>query len=399
MLSRDLISADQNDLIRLYRRLDIEPSHGSGVYLFDTSKKRYLDMQGGLAVNSLGYCHPEIVAAQTRQLSLYAHTTNYFVQKPQLELADALKRHAGMEKVFFCNSGTEALEAAVKLSRKWGAANGKCELAAFGNGFHGRTYAALSLMSQPAYRKDFGPFLDNCVILPFNDASALHSSIGDQTAAVILECIQGEGGVVPVSTEFVETLKKLRDKHGFLIIADEVQTGLGRTGKFLASMHWDLDPDIVLLAKALGGGLPLGALVASSRTADVFKPGDHGSTFGGNPVACAAGVATLEIISRDNLMHRATELGSYILESMNRLADMYPSSLGRPRGRGLMIGADIQQDPIEFRTRCMELGVVVNITHGNVLRLLPPLILERGHVDEAMMIFKEVIRSMQESVR
>ena len=326
-----------------YKRLPLEVDRGDGVYLFTRDGKRYLDMFAGLAVNALGYGHPRVVEAISSQASRFTHLSNYFLQETQIRLAEQLTRLSGYPRVFFSNSGTEAIEGALKIVRKWGSARGKTEVLAFTNSFHGRTMGALSLMDRPKYRDGFGPFLEGCRVIPFNDPAALREAVGEKTAAVVLEFIQGEGGIRPVSAEFARTLEDLHRKAGFLLVADEVQSGAGRTGKFFGFQHFSASPEIVTLAKPIGGGLPLGAILATEEIASVLEPGMHGTTFGGNPVACAAGCAVLSEIEEKGLIARAASLGEKLKEGLRELKNQFPGLIREVRGYGLMVGAELDR--------------------------------------------------------
>ncbi len=285
----------EHDLFfQTYKRLPLDIVRGEGCILTDRNGKQYLDFFGGLAVNALGYKHPRILEAIRAQSEQYIHLSNFFVQEPQIRLAEKLIAASGFKKLFLTNSGTEAVEGAIKLARKWGKGKGKTILYGLSNSFHGRTLGALSLTERAKYREGYEPFLPNTGHIRFNDIDELRSKIDEQTLGVILEVIQGEGGVNIVSHDFCEELKALRKQYGFLIIADEIQSGIGRTGKFFGFQHVGLDPEVVVVAKAIGGGLPLGAFLGTEATAGVLTYGVHGTTFGGNPLACAAGVVVLE---------------------------------------------------------------------------------------------------------
>ena len=367
-----------------YKRLPLEVERGEGVYLFTKDGRRYLDMFAGLAVNALGYAHPRVVDAIRSQASCYTHLSNYFLQEAQIRLAELLTRLSGYPRVFFSNSGTEAIEGAIKIARKWGSTRGKSEIVAMSNSFHGRTMGALSLMDRPKYRDGFGPFLPGCRVMPFNDPAALRKSVGPRTAAVVLEFIQGEGGIRPVSAEFAQTLSELHRELGFLLIADEIQSGAGRTGKFFAFQHYPVSPEVVTLAKPIGGGLPLGAILATGDVASVLEPGMHGTTFGGNPVACAAGVAVLEEIEEKNLMGQAASLGAKLKDGLTGLAREFPALIKEVRAVGLMAGAELDRSGDGIADAMREKGILINCTDTTVLRFLPPLIIEPSHVDETI---------------
>jgi acetylornithine aminotransferase len=381
-------------LFHTYKRLPLEIDRGEGVHLIARDGTRYLDMFSGLAVNALGYGHPRILRAITEQAGRYAHLSNYFLQEPQIRLAELLVRHGGFPRVFFANSGTETTEGAIKLARRWGASRGKKEILAFSNAFHGRTMGALSLMDRPRYRDGFGPFLDFCRTIPFNDPRALRAAVNEQTAAVMLECIQGEGGIRPVSVEFARTLAEVAGKFGFLVIADEIQSGTGRTGKFFGFEHFPLKPDAVMLAKPIGGGLPLGAILATETVASVLEPGMHGTTFGGNPVACAAGIAVLEVIEEQHLVEQAASLGTLLLSGLHALATDFPGLVREIRGYGLMVGMELDRpgDPVVDAMRARH--ILINCTDTTVLRFLPPLVISDAHVRETLSALRDVFKDL-----
>lgn len=373
-----------------YRRLPPEFVRGEGVFLYDRSGTRFLDLVSGVGVNALGYAHEGLLSAIATQSAQYLHLSNYYVQQPQIDLAERLLYASGMAKVFLCNSGTEAIEGAFKLSRRWGSVSGKNVSLGFSNAFHGRTMAALSLMDKPKYRDGFGPFLNDCRTLPFDDTEALVRGIDEKTCAVFVECVQGEGGVVPASAEFLATLAGLREKFGFLIVADEIQSGIGRTGKFFAFDHYGIKPDVVVVAKALGGGLPLGAILATEKMAPIFQPGTHGSTFGGNPVACAAGVVVLEEL-RNGLMARVAEMGSLFRRELRLVKDEFPERVNEVRGLGLMIGMELSGAAEPVAASMLDRGVLVNHTNMNVLRFLPPYIITEEHIMHAVGVLRKVL--------
>jgi acetylornithine/N-succinyldiaminopimelate aminotransferase len=375
-----------------YKRLPVTPVRGEGMYLFAADGTRYLDMFGGIAVNALGHAHPRVVRAITEQAGRYIHVSNYFAQEPQIRLAELLLQHSGMARVFFANSGTEAMEGAMKLVRRWGSTRNKHAIVGFSNAFHGRTFGPLSIMDRPNYRDGFGPFLDGCSSLPFNDPDALEKGVGPATAAVVLECVQGEGGIRPVSPAFVAKLKALQKQHGFLIIADEIQTGAGRTGRFLAAEHFGLAPDIVTLAKPIGGGLPLGAILGAVSVADVFQPGMHGTTFGGNPVSCAAGIAVLEEIDERGLMAHAQKMGDHFLARLRDVAKAFPTQCKEARGLGLMVALELngEADPVVVAMR--DRGILVNGTDKTVLRFVPALIVTTEEIDRTVDTLTAVLK-------
>jgi predicted acetylornithine/succinylornithine family transaminase len=377
--------------LNTYNRFPIEISHGEEMYLIDKGGNRYLDLLGGVAVNALGYGNEKLISAVSKQAAKYMHVSNYFVQQPQLELAKVLCDVTNYSKVFFCNSGTEASEGALKIARKWGSQKNKCEIISMENSFHGRTMGSLSMMSSSDYREGFGPYLDNCKQIPFNDVNKLKESINENTAAIFFECIQGEGGIFEVSEDFVSTLNELRKQFEFLVMIDEVQSGMGRTGKFFSYEHYGLNPDLVTLAKPLGGGLPLGAILVKENIADVLKPGMHGTTFGGNPIACAAGKIVLDEILNNNLMQNAKKVGNYFKERLQSLADELPDKIKEVRGKGLMLGLELNFAGKEIVNKMLENKIIINCTHNTVLRFLTPFIIEKKHVDQTIATLREII--------
>jgi acetylornithine aminotransferase len=381
-----------------YKRLPAEIERGEGCYLFSKDGKKYLDLFGGLAVNSLGYAHPKIIEAIEKQIRKFNHLSNTFLQEPQLQLAELLLKISNYKKIFFTNSGTEAIESAMKLVRKWGKKKNKMNVFGMSNGFSGRTYGALSIMDKEKYKTGYEPFLPNASVIRFNDVADLEYKINETTAGVFLEFIQGEGGIVPSSKEFVEKLFSLRKKFDFLIVADEIQTGIGRTGKFFCFEHFNMLPDIVCFAKAVGGGLPLGGILGNEKVTDVFTVGVHGTTFGGNPVACSAGIATVNEIYFNGAMNNASEVGNYFLEKLRSLKNTFPDFVKEVRGKGMMLGIELTRDGSSVAEKFLENGILLNCTNGNVLRLLPPLILAKEQVDDAMKIFEKVFSEVESEV-
>ena len=377
--------------LHTYNRLPINISHGSGVHLFDTEGNRYLDFFSGLAVNALGYAHPWIVSAVASQVQHFAHLSNNYITPVQLEFTELLLKYSGMAKAFLTNSGTESVEGAIKLLRKNYGPDKK--IFSLTGSFHGRTYGAVTLTGKDKYTKGFEPLLPGIDHIRFNDVIDLEKKIGNDTAAVFIEFIQGEGGINVVSEEFAKKLLKLRDKYGFAIVADEIQTGVGRTGKPFACDHYSVEPDIIVAAKAIGGGLPLGAILVSEKFEDVFTPGIHGTTFGGNPVCCAAGKVVLKEVFENGLMARVEELGYYLTEQLGEIKRMFPDDIKEIRGKGFMQGIELNYPGNNIVTKMRERKVLTNCTNVNVLRLLPPLIAERNDIDFFLYNFHEVLKN------
>ena len=367
-----LIQKEQEYFFRTYKRLSLDIVRGDGCFLFDRQGKRYVDFFGGLAVNALGYRHPALNEAIRRQIDLYSHLSNFFVQEPQILLAEKLLAVSGLKRLFLTNSGTEAIEGALKLARKWGKAKGKTDLFGLSNSFHGRTMGALSLTERAKYREGYDPFLPNIRHIRFNDVQDLRANVGPNTIGVFLEFIQGEGGINVVTPGFAKELDALRKQHDFLVIADEIQSGIGRTGRFFGYEHFAIRPDIVVVAKALGGGLPLGAFLGTEKVADVFTYGVHGTTFGGNPVACAAGVAVLNEIVDRGLMKSAGERGEHLRKLFQTLSTEFPNRIREVRGFGCMMGVDLHGEGQPLVDELQNRGFLVNCTNTTVLRLLPP---------------------------
>lgn len=374
------LAREQAHFFHTYKRLPLEIERGRGMFLIAADGKRYLDMFSGLAVNALGNAHPAVLRAVRTQASRYIHLSNYYLQEPQIRLAELLAKHTGYPRVFFCNSGTEAIEGAIKIARKWGKQRGKKEIIALSNAFHGRTMGALSLMDRPKYREGFEPFLKHVRVARFNDVRSLTKTVRRKTAAVILEFVQGEGGIRPVSREFADALRSLQEKYGFLIVADEIQSGVGRTGRFFAFEHFGVAPDLVVIAKPIGGGLPLGAILGSERMSEILQPGTHGTTFGGNPVACAAGIAVITEIADHGLMRNAERMGRILKSKLLELKDRYPGLLHEVRALGLMAGLELTIDCEPVVVSLRENRILLNCTDKNVLRFLPPLIVRKEQI-------------------
>ncbi len=367
-----------------YKRINLEIEKGDGPYLIAKDGTRYLDMFGGIAVNALGYNHPKVNAAIIDQVNKYLHVSNTFYHDTQIELAEMLLKASGFSKIFLTNSGTEAVEGALKLARKWGSPQGKVNIFGLSDSFHGRTLGSLSITGREKYREGYEPFLPNTGLLKFNDVAELERSVNEKTLAVVVEFIQGEGGINLVSPEYVEAMKHLRERFGFLLIADEIQSGIGRTGKLFAFDHFGILPDIVVVAKAIGGGLPLGAFMGSEKLAEVFTPGVHGTTFGGNPVACAAGIATVREILHGGAMENAARMGSYLKTRLEQLQVSMPDSIADVRGIGMMVGLDLKFDGTEVIDNLLKKRILLNLTNTTVVRWLPPLNTQQRELDAAV---------------
>ncbi len=388
------IDREARHFFHTYKRIPLEIDRGEGVYLFSSDGTRYLDMFGGLAVNALGYAHPKVVDAIHQQSKRYIHLSNYYLQEPQLRLAEMLTGYSKFSKVFFSNSGTESIEGAIKIARKWGSAKGKTGIVSFSNAFHGRTMGALSIMDKPQYRDGYGPFLANCSVAEFNNPAELRKAVNKNTAAVILEFIQGEGGIRPASTEFIDELRALKEQFGFLLVADEIQAGIGRTGKLFGFQHFNITPDIIVIAKPIGGGLPLGAILGNDTVAEVLGPGVHGTTFGGNPVSCAAGIVVLDEIMERDLMKNAETMGGFLKQQLLGLQKEFPHLVKEVRGYGLMIGMELTREGDTVVAMLRKQQILLNCTNTTVLRFLPPLILQKVHIEETIQKLRSVLSAL-----
>jgi acetylornithine/N-succinyldiaminopimelate aminotransferase len=372
-------------LMDTYQRQPIALRSGHGVWVTTDDGREYLDLVAGIAVNILGHDHPALRQAIAAQASTLIHTSNLYYTEPQLELAELLIASAFPSRVFFCNSGAEANEGAIKLARKWGKLHrdGAHVIVCAQGAFHGRTMGALAATANTRYRKPFEPLPKGFVHVPYDDLGALEQSIDSATCAVMLEPIEGESGVIPLEPGRLAAIRRLCDERNVLLILDEVQTGMGRTGRWWAHQHEGAAPDVMTVAKALGGGVPIGAILAAPR-ADVFEPGDHGSTFGGGPMACAAGIAVMRTVESECLVEHAGQVGDYLAESLSALADRGAPIAG-VRGVGLMLGIALTRDVARaVAAAALDEGLIVNAIGDRTLRLVPALIITREEVDEAV---------------
>ena len=374
-------------LMQVGKRLPVTFVRGKGCLVYDDAGREYLDLVAGIAVNLVGHAHPDVVAALTAQASSLIHTSNLYFTQPQVELAQRLVDLSFPSRVFFCNSGAEANEAAIKLARKWGKRNrdGAFEIITTTGSFHGRTLAAVTAGGQHKYSDPFTPLPEGFVHVPYNDLEAIKAATNEHTVGVMLEPVMGEIGIIPAAPGYLAGVRKWCDANNLLLILDEVQTGLGRTGRWFAHQHHGITPDVMTLAKGLGGGVPIGACLAAPR-ADVFEPGDHGSTFGGNPLACAAAVAVLSVIERDGLVGHAAEMGGVLHEA---LLDLGAKDV---RGLGLMQAFEFAEPRAKaFQQSCLEAGLIVNAVDENSVRLVPPLIIGSAEIDRAHSIMRKAL--------
>lgn len=370
--------------------------HGEGVRVWDADGKVYLDLVAGISTNVLGHAHPAVVAAIVEQAKQLVHVSNLFINKRQVELAEQLYNVSGGMRAFFSNSGAEANEGAIKLARKYGRTkrNGAFGIISMDRSFHGRTLATTAATGQKKYQDTWQPLPEGFKQVPFGDLDAVKAATDEKTAGILVEALQGEGGIYPAPPEFMTGLRQWCDEQNLVLICDEVQAGMGRTGKFFSWEHYDMRPDIVTMAKGLAGGVPIGAMLAAPR-ADLFEPGDHGTTFGGNPIACAAGVATIKTILDDDLLGNAERMGQYIDQRLHDLAKKYPGKISGIRGMGLMRAFDLAEpranDVIEL---AQEQGLLITSAGAGTLRIVPPLIITQADIDEALQKLDRVIASL-----
>jgi predicted acetylornithine/succinylornithine family transaminase len=387
----DYLEYEQQYLMPTYKRQPLFIARGQGVRVWDEQGREYLDFLGGIAVNILGHCHPAVVAAVQAQVATLIHTSNLFYTGPQLEVAKFLCEHSPFEKVFFANSGAEANEGAFKLARKYGQRhlNGAYKIISALGSFHGRTLAAVAATGQAKYQKPFLPMPEGFVNVPFNDLAALRASADAKTCAVLLEAVQGESGVHPATQDYLRGVRALCDERGLLLMVDEVQTGMGRTGKWFAFEHYGVVPDVATMAKGLAGGLPISALLARGK-ALVFEPGDHAATFGGGPTVCAAALATLQTIDRERLVAHAAALGKVLLHMLGGLPGVVAV-----RGLGLMVGIDLET-PVapQVAAEALTQGLIVNATGDRTVRMLPALIVTESDLEEGVARLRQALRAV-----
>lgn len=390
---KDFIEREHSAILQTYKRLPIVVERAEGARIYDKEGNVYLDFLAGIAVNALGHSHPKIISAATEQINKYMHISNYFYQEPQIKLAEKLLSHSGLSKVFFSNSGTEATEGAIKLIRKNYAGSDKKTILAFDGGFHGRTYGALSIMDKPNYKNGMEPFLTDTKVIEHNNIEVLKQNINESTAAVFLEFVQGEGGIVEPSLEFVATLTELKAQFGFLLVADEIQAGTGRTGKFFGYEHFGIKPDIITLAKGMGGGLPLGAIIVAESLANVWEKGNHGTTYGGNAVAAATGLVVVEELE-NGLLDHVEQIGTYFREKLKVLSEKFDGKVLEVRGRGLMLGLLLSFDASILVEKLLERRIIANAASGKVLRIVPPLVVNEDDINEFLSGLEESIKDI-----
>jgi acetylornithine/N-succinyldiaminopimelate aminotransferase len=392
MTNAEVMARNAAHEVGVYARQPVALVRGRGAEVWDADGKRYVDFFAGLSVSNVGHCHPAVVEAVRAQTASLLHVSNVYHSAPASELCALLCRHSFAERVFLCNSGAEANEAAMKLARRWGSADGggRYEILATVGSFHGRTFATLTATGQEKYHTGFLPLLPGIRLVPYDDLPAMAAAVRDETVAILVEPIQGEGGVVTPRRDYLPGLRELADRRKLLLILDEIQTGLGRTGRLFAHEHADITPDIMTLAKSLGGGLPVGAMCTTDRLAKVLTPGSHGSTFGGNPVACAAAVAALGVLADPALQAHVREIGAHFRRGLEEIAGRHPM-ITQVRGEGLMLGALLDRPGAPIVERCLRDGLLINCTADRVLRFLPPLVIERAMVDDGLAILERAL--------
>jgi acetylornithine/N-succinyldiaminopimelate aminotransferase len=380
-------------VMNTYNRFPVALKRGVGCEVWDVDGKRYLDFVSGIAVNSLGHGHEKLVSALSAQMAELMHCSNLYWISAQIELAELLVKNSPFDQAFFCNSGAEAVESALKLARKYGKTQNskRTKVIAMQNSFHGRTYGAMTLTGQAKYQADFTPLVPDVIHVPFNDFSALQQAITPEVCAIILEPVQGEGGIQPADPAYLKQVRALCDAQDIVLIFDEVQTGIGRTGKLFGFEHGGVQPDVIALAKGLGGGFPIGAMLAVDKVAAAFQPGDHASTFGGNPMACTAGKIVLEALLQEGVLDHAAEMGTYLQMRLQELQQEFPA-IQNVRGIGLMQGIELNQPAAGIVKECLENGLLLVGAGANVIRFVPALTVGKAEIDEALQILSDVFR-------
>ncbi len=382
--SEDTMQLFDQYVIPTYTRKPVLFVRGKGTKIWDADGKVYLDFLAGISVTGVGHSHPQFSEAIRNQVEQLVHISNLYYNENQGLLARELCEMALHGKCFFCNSGAEANEALIKLARLWGHEQQRFEIVSMRNSFHGRTLATLTATGQTKVQNGFEPLPIGFVHADFNDLESVKKAITERTAAILVEAIQGEGGIIPAQPEFIKGLRELCDEQGILLLCDEVQCGMGRTGHWLAFQAYGVEPDAFSLAKSLGGGYPIGALVTGPKLADVLQPGKHGSTFGGSPLACAAALAVIRIIKNEGLLQHATQMGARFKQGLQALVEKYPTYLAETRGLGLMLGLVLKEPAKVMEAKLMEMGLLTLATAENIIRFLPPLNVKASEVDEAL---------------
>lgn len=379
-------------LLKTYNRYQVVFDHGDGIKLFDTDGNEYLDFFAGIAVQGLGYNYKGVNEALKAQADKLWHISNYFYNEPVIDAGQKLLKISQMEKVFFTNSGTEAIEGAIKIAKKYGTKTGeRFEIIAMEGSFHGRSLGALSVTGNEHYREDFYPLIPGIKFAKYNDIESVKNLVSDKTCAIILETVQGEGGIHPAAKEFLTDIKKLTDEHDLILILDEIQCGMGRTGSYFAWQEYGIKPDVMTVAKALGNGVPIGAFLTSGKASGVLKPGDHGSTYGGNPLVCAVASKVLDIFTENDITGNVKTVGDYLKKSLEELAKSYPF-IKEVRGKGLLLGMEFDRPVADIiKSALIDEKLVLINAGSNVLRFIPPLIISKDNVDDALERLKRVL--------
>ncbi len=392
MNKQEYIQGAEQAILHTYNRFQVVMDRGEGVYLYDTDGKKYLDFAAGIAVCGLGYGHPEYTSAVHNQVDKLMHTSNLFYNTTAGNAAEKLKKVSGMDRVFFTNSGAEAIEGALKIAKKYAFEKDGThdhEIIAMNHSFHGRTLGALSVTGNPHYQEAFLPLIDGVRFADYNDLESVKTQITPKTCAVILEGVQGEGGIYPPTEEFMKGLRALCDEHDMLMIVDEIQSGMGRTGYMFSYQQFGIEPDVITVAKSLGGGVPVGAFLCKEKAASLVA-GDHGSTYGGNPLVCAAAEAVLDIFEKENIVDHVKQVGAYLYQKLEEVAAEFDVVTAH-RGVGLMQGLEVSAAPAAIISKALEAGLVIISAGSNVLRFVPPLVITEAHVDEMIRILKDCL--------
>jgi acetylornithine/N-succinyldiaminopimelate aminotransferase len=392
-MKENIMTRADEVIAKTYKRFPIVITQGKGCHLWDATGKQYTDFVSGIAVCNLGHSHPRVSKALAKQADTLLHVSNLYYTEPQVHLASWLTENSFADRVFFCNSGAEANEAAIKLARKYFKEKGEKDryrIISMEKSFHGRTMATLSATGQDKIKKGFEPVLEGFDHVPFNDMGALHDKIGPQTCAVLIEPIQGEGGVRCPDDGYLEAVRRFCDENGMLLIFDEIQTGMGRTGKLFAYEHFGIEPDIMTLAKALANGLPIGAMLAKEAVADAFGPGAHASTFGGTPIVTTASLEVVKVLSEENIIAHCSNIGVYFKERLLWLKNRHESIVD-VRGKGLLVGMKLKIEGGPIVDACLEKGFLINCIQENILRFIPPLIIEKNHIDALVACLDEIL--------
>jgi len=383
---------DKKYYLQTFKRYPITFDHGKGSHIWDIEGNKYIDMLSGIAVNSVGHCHPKVVKAIQEQAAKLIHISNFYLSEPQVKLSKKLVELSGLDRVFFTNSGVESVEGAIKIARKYAHSIGRGgTIISFENSFHGRTLATIAT-GKKAYQKGFEPIPKGFSQVPFNNIEAIKKVTDNNTAAIIIEPIQGEGGVNIVDKTFLKALREFCDEQRIVLIFDEIQCGIGRTGKMFAKEHFGVEPDIMTLAKALGSGVPIGAILSNEKVSAAIEFGDHGTTFGGNPLVCAASLATIEVVESENLMQQADEKGKWLKSEISAIKN---SNIKEVRGKGLMIGVEFNFETKPLVQKMLENGVLANATANNVLRLVPPLNISYEDLEAVIEVLKKSLKEIK----